>query len=70
MAKNHHKKPKIETIKIPKLEYDFLLAQNQQLIKQNRDLQSYINGHSKNFVGIVNSLGNAILNKYSGVNCG
>ena len=62
MAKNANKKSKT-TIKVSKLDYEFLLQQNAQLCKQNRELQGYINGKSTH-ADIYDSLGGAIIADY------
>ncbi len=59
-------KRNIEMVTIPKFEFDFLMQQNAQLIKQNRDLQKYCNGRNTRPDDIYDSLGFAVLNKYCG----
>ena len=60
------KDDKIKMITIPEIEYKFLKAQNEQLLKQNRELQSQLNGKSRGIMGVLNSLGKLELDKYAG----
>lgn len=53
-------------VTIPEIEYKFLKAQNEQLLKQNRELQSQLNGRSRGIIGVLNSLGRLELDKYAG----
>lgn len=53
-------------VTIPEIEYKFLKAQNEQLLKQNRELQSQLNGRSRGIIGVLNSLGKLDLDKYAG----
>ena len=53
-------------VTIPEIEYKFLKAQNEQLLKQNRELQSQLNGRSRGIIGVLNSLGRMELDKYAG----
>lgn len=57
-------KKRLEKITIPKFEFDFLMQQNAQLIRQNRELQKYCNGRNTQPDDIYDSLGYAILNDY------
>lgn len=64
---------KTETLTISKTTYDFLLAQNRNLIKQNRQLQQELKQYRGNrtafdFIRILNSLGNNLLDRYCGKN--
>ncbi len=54
----------MEKVTISKIEYQFLLSQNAQLIKQNRELQIYVRGKSRRISHITDSLGASILDKY------
>lgn len=53
-------------VTIPEIEYKFLKAQNELLLKQNRELQSQLNGRSRGIIGVLNSLGKLDLDKYAG----
>ena len=66
MAKNSKKQSKKAMVTIPEIEYKFLKAQNEQLLKQNRELQSQLNGRSRGIIGVLNSLGKLELDKYAG----
>lgn len=66
MAKNSKKKSKKETITILKIDYDFLIAQNEQLKKQNRELQTLLKGRSRGVIGVIDSIGKTVLDKYVG----
>lgn len=66
MAKNKKKQSKKEMVIIPEIEYRFLKSQNELLLKQNRELQSQLNGRSRGVVGVLNSLGRLDLEKYAG----
>ena len=66
MAKNSKKQSKKAMVTIPEIEYKFLKAQNEQLLKQNRELQSQLNGRSRGIIGVLNSLGRLELDKYAG----
>lgn len=66
MAKNSKKQSKKAMVTIPEIEYKFLKAQNEQLLKQNRELQSQLNGRSRGIIGVLNSLGRMELDKYAG----
>ena len=66
MAKNSKKKSKKETITILKIDYDFLIAQNEQLKRRNRELQTLLNGRSRGVIGVIDSIGNTVLDKYVG----
>ena len=66
MAKNSKKQSKKAMVTIPEIEYKFLKAQNEQLLKQNRELQSQLNGRSRGIIGVLNSLGRLELDKYVG----
>ncbi len=59
-------KKKLKKISIPKFEFDFLMQQNAQLIRQNRELQKYCNGRNTRPQDIYDSLGYAILSDYCG----
>lgn len=61
-------KKKLEKITISKMEFDFLIQQNKQLIRQNRELQKYCNGKNTRPQDIYDSLGYAIIADYCGVN--
>jgi hypothetical protein len=54
-------------ITISEIEYKFLLSQNAELIKQNRAMQRLLNGKSRCGITIKKSLGESILEKYTGV---
>lgn len=64
MAKNSKKKSKKETITILKIDYDFLIAQNEQLKKRNRELQTLLKGRSRGVIGVIDSIGKTVLDKY------
>ena len=66
MAKNSKKQSKKAMVTIPEIEYKFLKAQNELLLKQNKELQSQLNGRSRGIIGVLNSLGRMELDKYSG----
>ena len=66
MAKNKHKQSKKIMVTIPEIEYKFLKAQNELLLKQNRELQSQLNGRRRGIIGVLNSLGKLDLDKYAG----
>ena len=66
MAKNSKKQSKKAMVTIPEIEYKFLKAQNEQLLKQTRELQSQLNGRSRGIIGVLNSLGRLELDKYVG----
>ena len=66
MAKNSNKQSKKAMVTIPEIEYKFLKAQNELLLKQNKELQSQLNGRSRGIIGVLNSLGRLELDKYSG----
>lgn len=66
MAKNSKKQSKKAMVTISEIEYKFLKAQNEQLLKQNRELQSQLNGRSRGIIGVLNSLGRLELDKYAG----
>ncbi len=66
MAKNSKKKSKKETITILKIDYDFLIAQNEQLKKRNRELQTLLKGRSRGVIGVIDSIGKTVLDKYVG----
>lgn len=66
MAKNSKKKSKKETITILKIDYDFLIAQNEQLKRRNRELQTLLNGRSRGVIGVIDSIGKTVLDKYVG----
>nr|DAJ76602.1 MAG TPA: Homeobox associated leucine zipper [Caudoviricetes sp.] len=66
MAKNSKKKSKKETITILKIDYDFLIAQNENLKKRNRELQTLLKGRSRGVIGVIDSIGKTVLDKYVG----
>ena len=66
MAKNSKKKSKKETITILKIDYDFLIAQNKQLKRRNRELQTLLNGRNRGVTGVIDSIGKNVLDKYVG----
>lgn len=66
MAKNSKKKSKKEIITILKIDYDFLIAQNEQLKKRNRELQTLLKGRSRGVIGVIDSIGKTVLDKYVG----
>lgn len=66
MAKNSKKKSKKETITILKIDYDFLIAQNEQLKRRNRELQTLLKGRSRGVIGVIDSIGKTVLDKYVG----
>lgn len=66
MAKNSKKKSKKEIITILKIDYDFLIAQNEQLKSRNRELQTLLNGRSRGVIGVIDSIGKTVLDKYVG----
>ena len=66
MAKNKKKQSKKAMITVPEIEYKFLKSQNELLLKQNRELQSQLNGRSRGIIGVLNSLGKLDLDKYAG----
>lgn len=66
MAKNSKKKSKKETITILKIDYDFLIAQNEQLKKRNRELQTLLKARSRGVIGVIDSIGKTVLDKYVG----
>ena len=63
---NSKKQSKKAMVTISEIEYKFLKAQNEQLLKQNRELQSQLNGRSRGIIGVLNSLGRLELDKYAG----
>lgn len=66
MAKNSKKKSKKETITILKIDYDFLIAQNEQLKRRNIELQTLLKGRSRGVIGVIDSIGKTVLDKYVG----
>lgn len=66
MAKNSKKKSKKETITILKIDYDFLIAQNENLKNRNRELQTLLKGRSRGVIGVIDSIGKTVLDKYVG----
>lgn len=66
MAKNSKKKSKKETITILKIDYDFLIAQNENLKKRNQELQTLLKGRSRGVIGVIDSIGKTVLDKYVG----
>lgn len=52
-----------QSIELPILDYKFLVSQNQELLKQNRELQKLYRGKSRSN-DIINSLGMCILCYY------
>ena len=68
MAKNKKKQSKKAMITVPEIEYKFLKSQNELLLKQNRELQSQLNGRSRCHCDILDALSMNEYNLFGGEN--